>query len=516
MTTAHNIETKIISLLRAGDISDAEYLVSANGGINYALYHNYESAARILEALPDGAHLGSEVFLGVFCEFLNKQGRARRAKAIMDQGNFRFKRTYLSDFIELTIAIRLGENLNADKVNAWINLECRLPVDQPLSDGIYYNGMLVIMIGLNRMAEARSFGQRALESYRKAGKPYLQFYIHLHLAGLSLVAGNIKTTRRHVESAERFLDIADISYGAEREQLEIIWLAIDFEIGRFENIPARAIDLRQTLIKVENTPEIFIEICRIGAMSTYFLNGHQAATVYLRDCQIDYHRLHSDFSNALDLIMANINLLDGRAEHATQTLKDVTGQGIYSSVGMAIAETIGGKIDPVSALDQMGREAACVRRDVLAELVKASIAKSERQPATLRRHVERAMRMAVHEGLVEIFVEYREVVAKVSSKLATGSFARGHRQLERMARQVHRLVQKSYNIPERFSDLGITVQQLRVLTILQNGATNKQIARTLGLTEAAVKYHIANLFKKFDVLKRGQLIEKIDKLHNLS
>ena len=125
----------------------------------------------------------------------------------------------------------------------------------------------------------------------------------------------------------------------------------------------------------------------------------------------------------------------------------------------------------------------------------------------MRKHVEQAMRIAVNEGLVEIFLEHREVVAKVSAKLAAGTFARGHRQLARMARQIHKLVQSSYIVPKQFSTLGISTQQLRVLITLQNGSSNKQIARTLGLSEAAIKYHVTNLFRVFGVAKRGELIE---------
>ncbi|MGR3290621.1 MAG: helix-turn-helix domain-containing protein, partial [Paracoccaceae bacterium] len=79
--------------------------------------------------------------------------------------------------------------------------------------------------------------------------------------------------------------------------------------------------------------------------------------------------------------------------------------------------------------------------------------------------------------------------------------------LARMARQIHKLVQSSYIVPPQFSDLGISTQQLRVLSSLQNGASNKQVARSLGLSEAAIKYHVTNLFRIFGVTKRGELIE---------
>ena len=210
--------------------------------------------------------------------------------------------------------------------------------------------------------------------------------------------------------------------------------------------------------------------------------------------------------------MANINLLDGRNERARHTLDEAKQQGIYSAIGTAVFETVFGKMEPTQTLRNSRAGNYNTRYKVVSELIKASDANAGKQTAAMRKHVEQAMRIAVNEGMVEIFLEHREVVAKVSAKLAKGTFARGHRQLARMARQIHKLVQSSYIVPQQFSNLGISTQQLRVLSALQNGSSNKQVARTLGLSEAAIKYHVADLFQIFNVSKRGKLIETAMKL----
>lgn len=48
-----------------------------------------------------------------------------------------------------------------------------------------------------------------------------------------------------------------------------------------------------------------------------------------------------------------------------------------------------------------------------------------------------------------------------------------------------------------------------VLDLLLNGKENKIIAYELGLTEATIKLHLRNLFKKFGVHSRLQLVVKI-------
>jgi DNA-binding CsgD family transcriptional regulator len=56
--------------------------------------------------------------------------------------------------------------------------------------------------------------------------------------------------------------------------------------------------------------------------------------------------------------------------------------------------------------------------------------------------------------------------------------------------------------------LGITGQEARVLERLAAGQSNKEIARTLGLSPNTVKTHVANLFAKLEVGRRTQAISK--------
>ena len=56
--------------------------------------------------------------------------------------------------------------------------------------------------------------------------------------------------------------------------------------------------------------------------------------------------------------------------------------------------------------------------------------------------------------------------------------------------------------------LGLTPQEVRVLDRLASGQSNKEIARTLGLSPNTVKTHLANLFDKLEVSRRTQAIGK--------
>jgi len=61
--------------------------------------------------------------------------------------------------------------------------------------------------------------------------------------------------------------------------------------------------------------------------------------------------------------------------------------------------------------------------------------------------------------------------------------------------------------------LGLTGQEMKVLERLAAGQSNKEIARTLGLSPNTVKTHLANLFSKLEVARRTQAVGKARELH---
>ena len=64
------------------------------------------------------------------------------------------------------------------------------------------------------------------------------------------------------------------------------------------------------------------------------------------------------------------------------------------------------------------------------------------------------------------------------------------------------------SLAERY---GITAGQMRVLELLGQGKTNREIADLLGLTEGTVKIHVSAIFKALKVSNRGQALLGVNK-----
>jgi two-component system nitrate/nitrite response regulator NarL len=81
------------------------------------------------------------------------------------------------------------------------------------------------------------------------------------------------------------------------------------------------------------------------------------------------------------------------------------------------------------------------------------------------------------------------------------------------------LAQNPASIPDEAADdsarkpaVSLTGRQIDVLRLLREGRSNKEIGRTLGLSEKTVKVHVTALFRALNVANRIQAAAKADKV----
>ena len=56
--------------------------------------------------------------------------------------------------------------------------------------------------------------------------------------------------------------------------------------------------------------------------------------------------------------------------------------------------------------------------------------------------------------------------------------------------------------------LGLSPRECEILEMLASGASNKELARTLGISPNTVKTHVARVYEKLDVDRRIQAVEE--------
>lgn len=108
-------------------------------------------------------------------------------------------------------------------------------------------------------------------------------------------------------------------------------------------------------------------------------------------------------------------------------------------------------------------------------------------------------------------LKFRHAMSDLSSELYVALLAVGFTTLGLWLG--HRLTAKRPR--ERFERndaatraLGLTPRECELLALLASGQSNKELARTLGLSPNTVKTHLASLFAKLEVDRRVRAIEK--------
>jgi DNA-binding CsgD family transcriptional regulator len=68
------------------------------------------------------------------------------------------------------------------------------------------------------------------------------------------------------------------------------------------------------------------------------------------------------------------------------------------------------------------------------------------------------------------------------------------------------VVAGSATVPEGEAEVALTARELEVLALLAEGASNKLIARRLGISAHTAKYHVASLLEKLDAVSRTDAV----------
>ncbi|WP_144055508.1 helix-turn-helix transcriptional regulator [Octadecabacter antarcticus] len=495
-----NIVSHIVAAYASGDLAKGDRYFEAMGGDKFAFQHGFDALGEILSAMPDDHWRDQEAAFCGLVLYLCKFGQAARAHAHVNDHKLAFEKTVRFTTVELLVSIHLGDPIGAKDLDRWTIFERQLPISDPLTSGLYCNSMLVILVRAGRLKEARSFGLRAIASYRAADHSHLEHFIHLHLADLSVMEGYLREGRKHLTAAKTCLNKWDMVYGNEADLSEIIDLLLDYETGSHAHIPARSEALRESLVSGDSWPEIFNQLGRISVLSIYFTEGRDAALSELAAYQIGYTQRHGRHSTVLGLLEFEVDRLDHSLGGSEQELAQLDHQNLKGPTGSVLLSAI---VSALGVSDLSVTKVAGPRAEINKILQEA-----ERQPGHLRqRLVQRAFYIAVREGNAAPFLEHRGALSGLEKRLTSSRFWRGHMQLSRMTRKVLHLVEQSYWVPPAMRDLGMNRRQLRIMTALRSGATNKEIARSLGLTEAGVKYHLSKLFQMTGARRRGQLIE---------
>lgn len=516
----------IVSLNGMGQQERAIEVLEQAGGAVFGFRFGFDRLQRALDSFPAGLEDRIDSLLFARITVLVKSGRTQTALMRLDARypglpvdlrRMRYSHRPYAILFRLLVEANLAAALPPDRIESWGLLEALLDSGDDLACGRLHNAMALAFIRAGEPLRARRSALKALSAYERARSPYLQHYIHIHLADLLLREGRLRNAALHLGEARRALAASGLAYNSEEDVLALFEARLGHERGDPAALAGIVDRSLAALVAGDSWPELFLLLAQHGVAATLWRDGVAAAETRLDRCAADLQRRHgATDERAMALLRVRLLQLGRRHAEAAELLEELEDGGApAASVGedlIRLRARVLQARDRPSVLDavrqQLDRPGLAPRRRITLGLFAAHLRLALGERGLARRHFAAVLRLAAAEGLVAPLLEDGEVLERLLRAVPPDP-ARTDARVRAMVDRLRSLLRtQPATETAAAAAAGLTRQELRILLHLSEGETSKEAARRLGLSESAVKFHLRNLFRKFDVARRSDLIER--------
>lgn len=527
----------ILTYQRVGRHDEAFEVFEQGGGRFYLYRHGSRAFDQVLAGFPLAYAAGNDTLVMSLAMQALKQGEVERARrliadrfgaAVNDLTTvFADKTAYSTDFMAFRVVMLIYEDylLTDELFEQVFGMLSDLPPDGHIVRGSFYNSVLEFYIRGRRFAAAEDVALRALHHYEQAGTPMLAFYISLHQALMRLMMGDAVNARRHAQEAERHLHQVSFESISDERLLALLFACIDYETGKAEPL-ARFLSVQlDDFAHGEIWPSLIEFALQYGsqALSEHF--STLAARNFLDRWRV-YQVSNRQFGMMIELREATILQNANRWQEAAEKLGPVPSRITRSWVTAATdeLERLKDRDEIVLALiwlrhivyehptrpnldKQLGAMLNNLnltgRQRLAVEVWLAFVHKRQRNLSQARALLQKVFEQAARLGAIAPLAEERVFLSELIEHQRIGEFL----DISAPGRQVLRRLRDN-GLPNSAlgAQNGLSRRETKVLLMISEGSSNKFIANALGLSEATVKFHLSNVYRKLGCKRRREAI----------
>jgi LuxR family maltose regulon positive regulatory protein len=513
-----------------GDIDAVAALIEDCGAVRIALVNGYPELVRLLRLLPADAILKRPRLRLAQAWVDAKAGNVRAARQWCEAVGSEVERLPLADpvknemlFVEKMVwTVYEEHSISFDALREMEDIRSLVPQDDQWFISWVNNLLCIMYTRRGDLANATEAASRALTSYRMADAVYGELFMHFHLAMISVMAGQLQTAANHLQIAGTLARThfeADVGL---RAMIDLLSGHVAYE----QNDLLRAAQLLVPAFEKVGGAETWVEVHALGATSLakiYLDRGeNDLASACLKQldqegerrglkrlqwlgahCQFELHLMRGEISQARGLVAAG-NVLLGEGPHSYVTWFERE-RALVSRLRLALrdgdhsATVQEGLEDFVEEAELLGRRRANAEGLLLlAELFHAS-----ERPADMVVALERALAIAVPDQMIRLFLDEGAAIGTILKSFIRRAGIKSL--LPTTLSFVIRIVAELGGVPDG-QEQACTVfseKELDVLGHLVSDQSNKMIARRLSVSEATVKFHLANIYRKLGVNTRA-------------
>jgi DNA-binding CsgD family transcriptional regulator len=527
----------IATFQNAGFFDNALQQFNKAGGLFFIYFHGPAAFDQALAGFPPNyAHQSEILVLSLALQAL-KRGDISRARRLLadrfgDVANdfdavFSSRTIFSREFREFRFLMLIYEDhqFSDEMLKTLFVLNAEFPGDAHLFRGSFYNSVLEFYIRRRQFAEAEEVAQRAMYHYESARAPMLCFYISLHQAMMGLMKGDTVTARKHAMLSARYLSEVPFETPNDSRLQALLEACIEYEGGRAEPL-ARFLNTEiDDFSHGEIWPSLmeFTLLYGSQAMATHF--SLIAARGFLdrwRVYQLSNHAFQAMVSIREAIVLQNgnrwseaANLLRGIGlpidrEWVLANPQAVSRLSDRDDIGLALAwlrqvlheqpdlpELELALASALANLNVTDRQRLCV------SIWLASVHKRKQDLTKARAVLLRLFEDAARLGSIAPLAEEKFFLAELLDNKRISEFLAA----SSPARQVIRKLRDSgYLAAASGIRIELSRRENKILVMISEGAANKSIAGMLGVTEATVKFHLGNVYRKLGCKTRQEAI----------
>ena len=535
--TRGNVVEAIETYQAAGFHELALRTFTAASGRFFIYYHGPDAFDRVLSGFPSGFAAQSETIVMSLAMQSCKRGDVALARRLLSDrfGDvaddpaevFSPRSVFSRDFRAFRLVMLIYEDVffTDELLEQVFALLPEYPADAHLLRGSFYNSVLEYYMRSRRFAEAEDVAARAHFHYEKAKSPILSFYISLHQAIMRLVMGDAMTARRHAAKAAQHF--AAVSFDSPNDQrlLDLLDACIEYEGGKAEPL-ARFLSLElDEFSHGEIWPSLIEFALQYGsqALSEHF--STIAARSFLDRWRI-YQISNRQFRTMIEIREAAVLQNGNRWQEAADRLAtlpsrigkawvmsqtdELTRLADRDELALAIiwlrhivfeAPTRPGLDEQLAAL--RNNLHVTERQQIGIDIWQAHVHKRQRNLSKARAVLQKTFENVARLGAIGALAEERFFLADLIDNRRIGEFL----DTSAAARQIlKKLRDTGLTARGAITTAGLSRRETKILLMIAEGGSNKFIANALGLSEATVKFHLGNVYRKLGCRKRREAI----------
>ncbi|WP_248310523.1 LuxR C-terminal-related transcriptional regulator [Devosia sp. Root105] len=520
-----------------GRFDEASAVHAAGGGRFYLYRHGAAAFDRVLAGFPSDYALGNDTLVMSLAMQALKHGEVARARRLLADrfgsgindfhSVFTHREKYSTDLLAFRVVMLIYEDyqLTDELFEQVFDTLGDLPLDDHIVRGSFYNSVLEFYIRGRRLAAAEDVAQRALYHYEQAKVPMLAFYISLHQALVRLLMGDANNARRHAEQAARYLHAIAFDSPGDERLLALLNACIAYEGGKPEPLARFLSTELDDFVHGEIWPSLIEFALHYGsqALSEHF--STLAARNFLDRWRV-YQISNRQFGLMIELreaaILQNANRWQEAAEKIAALATRITRSWV-AAAGEEL-ERLKDRDEIVQAMiwlrhivyeqptrPHLERQLGYIignlnltgRQRLCAEVWLAFVHKRRRNLSRARALLQKVFEEAARLGAIAPLAEERVFLSELVEQQRIGEYL----EISAPVRQVLRRLRDG-GLPNSAlgAQNGLSRRETKVLMMISEGSSNKFIANALGLSEATVKFHLSNAYRKLGCKRRREAI----------